>query len=266
MDIETYQVDSFTNQAFKGNPAGVCITDSSLDSALMLSIADEMAVSETAFLNLENMNLKWFTPRLEVQLCGHGTLAAAHILKEKGLVKVGETLSFETLSGVLQVQVRDEDFKMDFPAPSINYEVDPDGDKLTALGLDESQVLAYGCFDGKELIQVQDERTLLSLQPNFEELSRMQGRGILVTALASSSELDFVSRYFAPWVGVNEDPVTGSAHCALAVHWQKTFQHTKLRGYQASRRGGYVDVELNSNGRVSLVGAAVTTLKGTLVV
>jgi len=266
MDIETYQVDSFTNQAFKGNPAGVCITHTSLDSKLMLSIADEMAVSETAFLNLDSMNLKWFTPRLEVKLCGHGTLAVAHILREKGLVKVGETLSFDTLSGELQVHVREDDFEMDFPAPLMNYDVSWDNKKLDALGLDESQVLAYGSFDGKELIQVQDERTLRSLEPNFEELSRLQGRGILVTALAESSELDFVSRYFAPWVGVNEDPVTGSAHCALAVHWQQSFQRTKLRGYQASRRGGYVNVELKSNGRVSLVGAAVTTLKGTLVV
>lgn len=266
MDLEIYQVDSFASQPFKGNPAGVCITQHALDESLMFAIAAEMAVSETAFLSLNDLNLRWFTPKVEVNLCGHGTLAVAHILKEKQLVSVGEEVIFNTLSGPLRVKVEDKQFEMDFPAATIDFNI-PNIDELTAyLGISSEQIVSFGVFDSKNFIEISTECQLLELKPNFDELNELQGRGVVITAKSESNDIDFTSRYFAPWVGVNEDPVTGSAHCALAVYWGKKLSKSALTGYQASERGGFVKVELLSNQRVRLIGDAVTVLKGTMYV
>ncbi|MFC1233959.1 PhzF family phenazine biosynthesis protein [Vibrio sp. F74] len=264
MDIDIYQVDSFTLEPFKGNPAGVCIMERGLDENMMFAIAAEMAVSETAFLSLEDMRLRWFTPKVEVDLCGHGTLAVAHILKENGLVAAGEKLTFDTLSGVLLVTVEDNYIELDFPAPIIDVEIGPSIEMLNSLGIRSDQVVSSGIFDSKVLIEIDSEAALLSLNPDFDSLKRLHGRGVVVTVKSTSNNIDFKSRYFAPWVGVNEDPVTGSAHCALAVHWEGKFNKPRLRGYQASERGGVVEVELLPNQRVKLIGNAVTVIKGTM--
>ena len=137
---------------------------------------------------------------------------------------------------------------------------------LEFLGLSAAQVVSHSCFDSKNLIEIVSEQTLLALKPNYDGLKQLPGRGVLVTAKSASEDVDFISRYFAPWVGINEDPVTGSAHCALAVYWGDKLQKTKLKGYQASERGGFVDVERLPNQRVKLMGQAVTVLKGTMYV
>ncbi|WP_019615366.1 PhzF family phenazine biosynthesis protein [Psychromonas ossibalaenae] len=266
MELEIYQVDSFTTEPFKGNPAGVCITEQALDQDIMFSIAEEMAVSETAFLSLSDMRLRWFTPKVEVCLCGHGTLAMAHVLKEKGMTSAGDTLVFNTVSGALLVTIQEQTIEMDFPSPILNICTPPNKKLLNFLGIDSERVISFAEFDSKNLIEIDSEQALLDLTPNFAALKELNGRGVVVTVKSAASELDFISRYFAPWVGVNEDPVTGSAHCALAVYWEEKLQKSKLKGYQASERGGFVDVELLPDNRVQITGTAVTTLRGTLYV
>ncbi|WP_375322453.1 PhzF family phenazine biosynthesis protein [Aliivibrio logei] len=266
MDLNIYQVDSFTSEAFKGNPAGVCISENGLTEALMLSIAEEMAVSETAFLSLSDMRLRWFTPQVEVALCGHGTLAVAHILKEIGAAKAGECIEFNTLSGVLSAKLQDSTIELDFPSTTISFNSIKNKALLTCLGINEREVISFGIFDSKELIEIESEEALLALSPNFDVLKQLSGRGVLITAKSSSEQLDFVSRYFAPWVGNNEDPVTGSAHCALTVYWAEKLKKSTFNAYQASSRGGYIGTELLSNGRIKLIGSAVTTIKGQMFV
>jgi PhzF family phenazine biosynthesis protein len=264
MNIDIYQIDSFTDEVFKGNPAGVCITPNGLSESLMLSIAKEMAVSETAFLSLSNMRLRWFTPKIEVQLCGHGTLAVAHVLKESGQLKCGDSVHFKTASGILTAFINETTIELEFPSPIIEFDALPTANLLEYLGLVKGELVSFGHFDTKVFIEVDSEETLLNLQPNFEALKQIDGRGVLVTTGSKREDLDFISRYFAPWVGVNEDPVTGSAHCALTVYWSEKFGKLKLKGFQASARGGYVSTELLSNGRTKLKGSAVTVIKGTL--
>jgi len=264
LKLDIYQVDSFTIVPFKGNPAGVCITENGIEERLMLSIAEEMAVSETAFLSLSNMKLRWFTPKVEVSLCGHGTLAVAHVLKENGLVAIGDTIVFDTLSGALLVTVQDQTIEMDFPSTTINLGIASHVELLDLLGINQDHVIFLGNFDSKFFIEIDSEERLLGLNPNFDGLKELKGRSVVITAKSVSNEFDFISRYFAPWVGVNEDPVTGSAHCALAVYWEGKLNKNKLKGYQASARGGFVDVELLPNSRVKLIGTAVTTLKGNM--
>ncbi|EKO3771256.1 PhzF family phenazine biosynthesis protein [Vibrio metschnikovii] len=261
MEVGIFQVDSFTSEVFKGNPAGVCITETSLDEATMLAIAAEMAVSETAFLSLDTMQLRWFTPEVEVSLCGHGTLAVAHVLKEQGMYKTGDILEFQTLSGTLTAHLDENNIHLLFPSPNLDMNVSPNIDILNFLGLSQSSLIAYGEFDHKQLIVINSESILNELMPDFIGLSKLKGRGVLVTA-KSDSGVDFVSRYFAPWVGVNEDPVTGSAHCALCAYWSKELNKLKLKGYQASNRGGFVDVERVSENQVKLSGQAITVFQG----
>lgn len=262
MDLEIYQVDSFTAEPFKGNPAAVCITEIALEEGLMSSIAKEMAVSETAFLSLRDMRLRWFTPEVEVKLCGHGTLAVAHLLKEKGITQVGETVVFNTLSGSLSAKVNESTIELDFPSTNLTLNLSCNNKLFELLGCRSEQVLSFANFDSKDFIEIDSEETLLNLNPNFDALKQISGRSVVVTARASSDRLDFISRYFAPWVGVDEDPVTGSAHCALTVYWSKKLNKSKLNAYQASARGGYVSTELLPNGRIKLIGSAVTILKG----
>lgn len=264
MDLDIYQVDSFTRDTFKGNPAGVCITNDDLSESLMLSIAEEMAVSETAFLSLNGMTLRWFTPKAEVNLCGHGTLAVAHVLKERGQVKVGDTVHFETVSGTLTALIKTSKIELDFPSTTIEFDLIQSPELLKNLGIKANEILSFGTFDSKVFIELDSEETLLKLKPNFDGLKQSKGSGVLVTTASSSENLDFISRYFAPWVGVNEDPVTGSAHCALTIYWSKKLSKSKLKGYQASDRGGYLDTELLTNGRIKLIGSAVTVIKGVM--
>lgn len=265
MNLEIYQVDAFTDRAFSGNPAGVCLTDTDLDDALMRNIAAEMAVSETAFLNLNTMRLRWFTPQVEVALCGHGTLATAHILKIRGEEPCFEPVSFSTLSGRLDASFDGRRINLSFPAANITMHHERTHPFMAALGIKATSILDIATFDQKQMFVLSSEQAVLDLAPDFNALQGIHGRGVVVTAKADR-DVDFVSRYFAPWVGVNEDPVTGSAHCALASYWSEKLNKSKLLGYQASVRGGYVGVENQPSGRVILSGHAVTTLSGQLTI
>jgi PhzF family phenazine biosynthesis protein len=264
MNLDIYQVDAFTSAPFKGNPAGVCITEQPLSEELMFSIAQEMAVSETAFLTLSNMNLRWFTPEIEVKLCGHGTLAMTHILVERGDLNIGESVTFQTLSGPLNAAVLEDGIELDFPQTNLQLDQEFNVPLLEALGIKPQDIAAYGEFDSKVFIQVNSESTVLGLTPNFDAMKRLQGRGAVVTAPSNDESLDFISRYFAPWVGVNEDPVTGSAHCALGQFWSQKLNKTTLTAYQASKRGGDVTVEVLANQRIKLMGTAKTTINGVI--
>lgn len=267
MILDIYQVDAFTDQAFHGNPAGVCITTHDLDADTMKNIASEMAVSETAFLNSETMNLRWFTPQVEVDICGHGTLSVAHILRERQQAATGDTLVFHTRSGDLSVTLDADRYQLNFPASTVDLSQPLDTELLTQLGLQAEQVVQSGRFDSKYFVEVKQESVVRELAPNFAQLRKTVGRGALVTARADQApsvqgQIDIVSRYFAPWVGVDEDPVTGSAHCALATYWSERLGKTTLNAFQASERGGDLKLTLLENQRVQLIGQAVTMLSG----
>lgn len=263
MELDIYQVDAFSAQPFSGNPAAVCITQQGLDTGLMQRIAEEMAVSETAFLTLKDNNLRWFTPRAEVELCGHGTLATAHILRETGRLSPGETVTFHTLSGPLTATAERDSIALDFPLLAPHMQSAAPLALLAALGLSPERVSAYGTFGAKELVVVNSAGDVRTLQPDFQALSALPGRGVAVTA-AGDDEYDMVSRYFAPWVGVNEDPVTGSAHCALAAYWSERLGKCTLTAWQASSRGGKLRLACQANQRLLISGNAHTVLAGSL--
>lgn len=261
MKLPIYQVDSFTNEVFRGNPAGVCLLEKSIEESMMKSIAAEMAVSETAFLNINDYTLRWFTPEVEVALCGHGTLAAVCVLQELGLVSIGDSVSFKTLSGKLTASIHKNQTELQFPMP----ELEPTKiaqPYLDGLGLAEHSLVEGFNYGEKQLLIVNDESVVLELKPNFSALKALPGRGITVAAVATREDVDVVSRYFAPWVGVDEDPVTGTSHCALAKYFSMRLKKEKLLGYQASKRGGFVSMKLETQDLVVLGGQAVISLKG----
>ncbi len=256
------QVDAFTGEAFAGNPAAVCVLDSARDERWMGLVAREMNLSETAFLlqEGEGFGLRWFTPSVEVELCGHATLASAHVLWEDRRLGQGQVARFFTRSGVLTATREDGWITMDFPATPASASEAAEG-LLEALGV-------RGCWVGRSwfdyLVEVESEEEVRGLQPDFTALRRLGTRGVMVTARARSEEHDFVSRFFAPGSGVDEDPVTGSAHCCLGPYWSARLEKDKLVGYQASTRGGLVRVQC-CGGRVLLSGQAVTVMRGELV-
>jgi len=258
-----YQVDSFTNKPFAGNPAGVCVLPEARDAQWMPDVAKEMNLSETAFLLKadDGYNLRWFTPAVEVELCGHATLASAHILWETGLLKPGEQARFHTLSGLLTANRRGDWYEMDFPAKS-ETPVEIAASLVEALGAGIAvKNITANQFDF--LVEVASESIVREMQPDFTRLSKIPVRGVIVTSRADAGDYDFVSRFFAPAVGVNEDPVTGSAHCFLSPYWSERLGRNELVGYQASARGGVVKVRLDGD-RVHLGGQAVTVLRGEL--
>jgi predicted PhzF superfamily epimerase YddE/YHI9 len=263
MSRPIFKVDSFTDKPFAGNPAGVCLLDAPRPEPWMQSVAAEMNVAETAFLvpRKDGFGLRWFTPTAEVDLCGHATLASAHILWEEGIVSPDAEARFHTRSGLLTARRWRAAVVLDFPAEPVTAAAPPAG-LASALGIPFT-------FCGKNrmdyLIEVADESVVRSFAPAAGALASMPARGVIVTAQASMPKADFVSRFFAPAVGVDEDPVTGSAHCALAPYWGAKLGKTSMTGYQASPRGGWVGVRLDGD-RVGLEGRAVTVLRGTLVV
>jgi PhzF family phenazine biosynthesis protein len=261
MGLTIYQVDSFTNKPFSGNPAAVCILDGLQDENWMQMVAREMNLSETAFLSkqAEGYDLRWFTPAVEVALCGHATLASAHILWEVGLLSPGEQAVFHTLSGPLMANQNGTWIEMNFPAKVEEEAKAPDG-LIEALGV-EVKYIGKNQFD--YLVEVESEGVVRTIKPNIGLLETVDARGVIVTSLADSKEYDFVSRFFAPNAGVNEDPVTGSAHCCLSPFWSERFGKDELVGYQASARGGVVKVRYAGD-RVILGGQAVTVLRGEL--
>ncbi|MEM1093344.1 MAG: PhzF family phenazine biosynthesis protein [Bacteroidota bacterium] len=259
-----YQVDAFTKQPFRGNPAGVMVLEDAIAEARMQHIAAEMNLAETAFLVKRaphRYHLRWFTPTVEVELCGHATLASAHILWEHGHVPAEETIVFDTLSGALMATPHDGQIQLDFPATPPQPALLPNG-VLECLGLADPLYTGESVFD--QFIEVASEEILHSLRPSLSRLRALhlesKTRGVIVTCKAAHSGADFMSRFFAPAAGVDEDPVTGSAHCALAPYWVGQLGRNPLIGYQASKRGGTVNVETKRD-RVLLRGNAVTVFE-----
>ncbi|HLW02635.1 MAG TPA: PhzF family phenazine biosynthesis protein [Ktedonobacterales bacterium] len=261
MDQKITQVDSFTSTPFTGNPAGVCVLPGPGKADWMQRVAREMNLAETAFLyrKQDGFSLRWFTPTVEVDLCGHATLASAHVLWEEGYLPLDTQARFHTRSGLLTADRKGAWIEMDFPATPARP-ADAPAELAQALGV-ELRYVGQSQFD--YLVEIDSEETLRALKPNMSLLEHLQTRGVIVTSRSASSEFDFVSRFFAPQTGVAEDPVTGSAHCTLAPYWGERLGKTEMRAYQASARGGVVGVRLNGE-RVGISGQAVTTLRGEL--
>ncbi len=255
MAIPLYQIDAFTAEPYKGNPAGVCLLAGPADEKWMQSVAAEMNLSETAFIFPEGdgYRLRWFTPKKEVRLCGHATLATAHVLfTEKGAPR-DKPINFHTLSGLLTAAYADGLIELNFPAsPVVPCEAPPG--LVDALGV---RPVFIGRSDDDYLVEVAAEEEVRAVAPDFARLVKTPCRGVIVTALSKSGEYDFVSRFFAPVVGVNEDPVTGSAHCRLVPYWQGRLKRDEFTAYQASERGGFLKVAAKGD-RVSIRGRAVT--------
>jgi PhzF family phenazine biosynthesis protein len=262
MGQRIYQVDAFTNRAFAGNPAAVCILPVPAPEAWMRNVAREMNLSETAFLvpKEEGFHLRWFTPTVEVELCGHATLASAHILWETGVLGRDKQARFHTLSGLLTAERQGDWIELDFPAKP-EEPATPWDELVTGLGITPRYV-GKSQFD--YLVEADSEQTVRNLDPDFTLLKRTKARGVIVTARAEGGEFDFVSRFLAPGAGIDEDPVTGSAHCVLGPFWAKRLGKTEFVAYQASARGGVVRVRLVGN-RVKLGGQAVTVMRGELI-
>lgn len=262
MALRIVQVDAFSAKPFAGNPAAVCVLAHAADKKWMQQVAREMNLSETAFLFRagDAWNLRWFTPAVEIDLCGHATLASAHVLWEDGHLPATTQARFDTRSGRLTADRRGVWIEMDFPTQAA-VPAEPPDTLLEALGV-------RGKYVGKNrtdyLVEVENETEVRALTPDFTRLRSLPIRGVIVTARASSPGFDFVSRFFAPGAGVDEDPVTGSAHCALAPYWSAQLGKTSLVGFQASARGGVVAVRV-ARDRVILGGQAVTVLRGELV-
>jgi len=256
MSVPISVVDAFTDTAFTGNPAAVCLLDEAAPEVWMQSVAAEMNLAETAFLvprQPGEWDLRWFTPTVEVDLCGHATLASTHVL--------GQAARFHTRSGVLScAPVTDGWIEMDFPAlePTVAA---ADDQLLRALGTVDVYTVATSRFD--LLVELASAEAVRALQPDLGALRALGARGVIVTALGDQEGIDMVSRFFAPGAGIDEDPVTGSAHCVLAPFWAARTGRRTLVGHQASKRGGIVRMRLDGD-RVMLGGRATTVWSGQL--
>ena len=255
-------VDAFTHAAFAGNPAAVCVLTAPTTEAWMQSVAREMKHSETAFcirLKDESFELRWFTPEREVRLCGHATLAAAHVLWEEGWLEHRRTARFSTLSGELTAAPLGRVIELNFPSHSPS-EVEAPAGLVDALGVTPSWI-------GRDLddyiVLLADEAAVIACDPDFAALRAVETRGVIITAPAAGDQVDFVSRFFAPRFGIDEDPVTGSAHCCLTPFWANRLDKSVLTARQLSPRGGELEVE-HLGDRVKLRGTCVTTLRGNL--
>jgi predicted PhzF superfamily epimerase YddE/YHI9 len=259
--MEIWVVDAFTSKPFSGNPAAVCIMHAYPEDRVLQQIAMEMNLSETAFLvknAVLDYHLRWFTPTTEVNLCGHATLAATHVLRQSGLIGSGDKVTYRTASKDLYARVLDNDIELDFPELS-GTPVTPHS-ALQALGVE-----MVSCERNRDnyLVEVKNYEILLACSPDFKTLTQMDMQGVIVTTATGVQGFDFASRYFGPNCGVDEDPVTGSAHCFLAPFWAKKLNRRSFHALQASKRQGVLDVVLEQ-ARVLIAGKAVTTLKGQL--
>lgn len=255
--MKIYQVDAFTDKPFSGNPAGVCILDSKPTDEWMQDIASEMNLAETAFLLKEGdgYRLRWFTPNSEIDLCGHATLASAHILMEKGYISEGREVNFYTKSGLLTAKSKEGWIQLNFPATP-EMRVEAPIELMDALNIDPIYV-GKNIFD--YIIEVETEDIVRNMKPDFTKLLKVDTRGVIVTA--RSMDYDFVSRFFAPEIGVFEDPVTGSSHCCLGPYWKDKLGKDEFTAYQASSRGGELRVKVVED-RVFISGKALTVLEG----
>jgi PhzF family phenazine biosynthesis protein len=268
MAIRINQVDAFTDRRFGGNPAAVCVLTEPADERWMQNVAAEMNLSETAFAwrlgSGSKFSLRWFTPNVEVDLCGHATLATAHILWEDGHIARSEPALFQTRSGLLTAQHTPQGIALDFPSEPVASELATGPERAI---LDEA-IDAPIRFAGRNrfdiLVELASEAEVRALKPDFRQLARLAIRGIIVTSRSDAQEFDFVSRFFAPKVGIDEDPVCGSAHCCLGPYWAERVGRRELVGHQVSRRGGVVRVRIDGP-RVALIGKAVTVLRAELV-
>src|SRR5213595_1075978 len=261
MGLKIVQVDAFADRAFRGNPAAVCVLPAARGEPWMQDVAGEMNLSETAFLFAEDdgYRLRWFTPAVEVALCGHATLASAHVLCEEGHLPAGRQARFHTQSGLLTANRAGDWIELDFPATPPAPAAPPAG--LAAALRAGTRWVGRSKFD--YLVEVDSEEVVRGLKPDLAALERVDARGIIVTARATTPGFDFVSRFFAPQTGVPEDPVTGSAHCALTPYWSAKLAKNELRAFQASPRGGELRLRLAGD-RVRIGGQAVTVLRGEL--
>ena len=261
MTLPLFIVDAFTDRPFSGNPAGVVLLPGPADPGWMQSVAAELRHSETAFLYAGDgaWTLRWFTPAAEVRLCGHATLAAAHVLWSAGQANAAAAVEFDTASGRLTARRHHEFVELDFPAQPATAAPAPPG-LLESVGVEPTAVASNGT---DWLLELADEPSVLAVTPDFGRLAEVDARGVMITAASQRSGVDFVSRWFGPAVGVDEDPVTGSAHCALGPWWAVRLGRDELVGYQASPRGGTVRVRVAGE-RVRLAGSAVTVVAGQL--
>ncbi len=261
--MRIYQVDAFSKRPFEGNPAAVCLLEEPRNEGWMQQVAAEMNLSETAFILKQGVgfSLRWFTPQVEVDLCGHATLASAHVLWETGLLKADQQALFYTKSGLLSAALKaDGSIQLNFPAEPPKEAPPPPG-LLQALRVDP---LYTGRNKSNYLLEVDSEATVKSIEPDFAMLAKAHGSGVIVTSLADSPSFDFVSRFFDPGEGIDEDPVTGSAHCCLGPYWQKRLVKDEFTACQASRRGGILHIKVGADNRVLIAGHAVTILQGEL--
>ena len=257
-------MDAFTNKAFAGNPAAVCVLPQPASDEWMRDVAREMNLSETAFLTPHDggYRLRWFTPAVEVDLCGHATVASAHVLWEDGHLPPGQQARFHTRSGLLLADQRGDWIELDFPAKIVTEAPAP-AELLPSLGIAQATFVGKNAFD--YLVEVDSEETVRALSPDHSTLRKIPVRGVIVTARSTGGEFDFVSRFFAPGSGIDEDPVTGSAHVALGPYWAGRLGKNELVAFQASARGGVVRVKLQGD-RVLLGGQAVTVMTADLLV
>ena len=261
MPIRIVTVDAFTDVAFAGNPAAVCVLQEARPEEWMRNVAREMNLSETAFLlpQADGYDLRWLTPSVEVDLCGHATVASAHVLWQDGHLQPDQQARFHTRSGLLTADRRGEWIELDFPV-KIATVSEPPAELLPALGV-RALAVAKNAFD--YLVEVESEEILRGMSPDHSTLRKIPVRGVIVTARSDTSEFDFISRFFAPGSGIDEDPVTGSSHTCLGPYWSKRLGKTEFVAYQASPRGGVVRVRCSGD-RVYLGGQAVTVMRGEL--
>lgn len=272
--VHIYQVDAFTNEPFRGNPAGVCVLKEAIEDKYMQLIAKEMNLSETAFVwpfagsdfsNTNKFSLRWFTPNQEVDLCGHATIATSEILFNKMGIK-NEKIIYETKSGTLTAGNTEKGIALNFPIDE-PLNVDLTNDILDAVGIKDYQNAIIGKNTKKLVIHVNTVKEILELSPDFEKMKflkfKMDVKGLGVTC-KGNGKYDFISRYFNPWAGINEDPATGSVHTLLASYWGKLLNKDEMKAYQASYRGGEIALRKLPENRLELIGQAVVVLKGEL--
>lgn len=255
--MELFQVDAFTDVPFRGNPAGVCLSVEPLADLLMQQLAAEMNLAETAFVSAADgfKNLRWFTPTVEVTLCGHATLATAHVLYQRGLLEPEAEHVFETLSGELRVRRPEEELlEMDFPLIATERREVPQWLKEHF-----ENIRGFAFTPKNDILELESEQAVRDYLPDMEQIAKNTRQGLIITA-RGSGDIDFVSRYFVPNVGVPEDPVTGSAHCELAHYWKDELEKTSFTAYQASRRGGRLELQIMED-RLLIRGNAVTVFK-----
>ena len=260
MNTRIIQVDAFTRQPFRGNPAGVCLLEDEASAEWMQAIAAEMNLSETAFLcpHSDGFDIRYFTPLIEVPLCGHATLASAHVLWEEGAAPANGPIPLQAPAGPLTARREGDWICLDFPAYPVSPAASPEG-LASVLGAEPRA--AHRLPTHGYLLEFDSEDTIRELQPDFSGMLRQKLGWVVVTARCEGSEYDFVSRFFAPQVGINEDPVTGVAHCSLGPYWADRLGKKELVGHQVSRRGGVVRVRVRGQ-RVDILGQAVTVIRG----